>query len=60
MPNNIEQKLGNVPLNNILNKNALLNNRGNSLANQSLSFNESASGKAGTGTGTGSGIIAQV
>ena len=25
MPNNIEQKLGNVPLNNILNKNALLN-----------------------------------
>ena len=41
--------------NNILNKNALLNNRGNSIANQSLSFNGSASGKAGTGTGTGSG-----
>ena len=38
MPNNIEQKLGNVPLNNILNKNALLNNRGNSIANKSLSI----------------------
>jgi len=54
MPNNIEQKLGNVPLNNILNKNALLNNRGNSLANQS-SINGSAPDKGVNSGTTGSG-----
>ena len=55
MPNNIEQKLGNVPLNNILNKNANLNNKGNVLANKpsingsapSIGVNSGTAGAAG-------------